>query len=63
MQLIFPCFLLVTPGYLVITSGYLNVTTGYFLLLPVPSGYFWFLVLVATGYGSENLKIIRHLKI
>ena len=37
--------------YLVVTSAYLIVTTGYFSLLPVTSGYFWFLVLVTTYWS------------
>ena len=54
MQLVLPCFLLVTASYLFVTSGYLIVTTGYFSLLPVTSGYFWFLVLVTTILNNQK---------
>ena len=56
MQLVLPCYLVVTSGYLVVTSGYLVVTsgysivtTGYLWLVLATSCCFWFLVLVTTG--------------
>ena len=56
MQLVLPCYLVVssgylvvTSGYLVVTSGYLIVTTGYLWLVLATSCCFWFLVLVTTG--------------
>ena len=36
MQLVLPCYLLVTTGNLFVTCGYLVVTSGYFWLLLVP---------------------------
>ena len=45
MQLVLPCYFLVTSDYLVVNSGYLVVTSGYLI---ITTGYFW-LLLVTSG--------------
>ena len=43
MQLVLPCYLLITPGYLVVTSGYFSI-------------YFWLPNRYYCQGRSQNLK-------